>query len=273
MYYQGKRIDTFEPAMYQLMANKGMGHVSDFDCASLRAFGFRADETIENWFCPFIETEDSIWALRKASRIPFSVFRLNREKKPELPVEFVLGPVRKGVAAPDICEYYYNGRGRYLFVRKLGAQYEVYDPHGFPGLQMSYAELSCIMESSEVCCVYLEPNECIQNAREFKAEILLKHGLRYHDKIQEMERTSIDSAARRYVDSQSGRIALRHGMLNLIQMLDKVFGLAGTCGLTQAQAEYVERKQKLFHMAEDGIIVGLSDELSYIWEILRNYER
>ena len=248
--------------------------ISSVDCVSLRAFGFCADGGAEEWFRPLIDTESALRKLGEAAEVPFLAVRLGKEfDRMELPETFVFGPVKYGIAAPAVSDRYYRGGGRYLFVRQWEKEYEVYDPWGFPGLWMTQEELLSLADHQPDCCIICLREEGCHGSRisrEFSCETVLRRGVEYHKEICDLEAQSIAGAVRRYAGAQSERIALRYGILNMIQMLDKVFLLAAKCGRQDIKTEYDERKQLLFRMSESGNIGEIPRILTCIWRSLEN---
>ena len=119
LFYIGKTIDTFCPALDQLMEYERLPKISSADCVSLRAFGFCADGGAEEWFRPLIDTESAVRRLGEATGLPFAAVRPGKGSgRTELPEAFVFGPVKYGVAAPAVSDRYYRGGGRYLFARR-----------------------------------------------------------------------------------------------------------------------------------------------------------
>lgn len=274
MFYTGKTIDTFCPALDQLMEYERMPKISSADCISLRAFGFCADGGAKEWFRPWIDTESAVRNLGDAAGLSFSAAPVCRESDgTELPEAFVFGPAKSGIAAPTVSDRYYRGSGRYLFARRREKEYEVFDPWGFPGLWMTREELLSLADYQSGCCIIsLREEGCRRSRifRDFSCETVLRRGIEYHKKICDLEAQSIEGAVRRYAGAQSERIALRYGILNMIQMLDKVFLLAAKCGRQDIKTEYDERKQLLFRMAESGNIGELPGILTCIWRSLEN---
>ena len=274
MFYIGKTIDTFCPALDQLMEYEKLPKISSADCVSLRAFGFCADGGAEEWFRPLIDTESAVRKLGEASEVPFLTVRLGKEScRIELPEAFAFGPVKYGIAAPAVSGSYYRGGGRYLFARRREKEYEVFDPWGFPGLRMTQEELLSLADHQSDCCIIcLREEDCHRSriSRELSCETVLRQGVEYHKEIRDLEARSIEGAVRRYAGAQSERIALRYGILNMIQMLDKVFLLAAKCGRQDIKTEYDERKQLLFRMSESGNIGEIPRILTCIWRSLEN---
>ncbi len=274
MFYIGKTIDTFCPALDQLMEYERLPKISSPDCVSLRAFGFCADGREEKWFRPLIDTESAVRKLGDAVGISFSAVRLCKvSRMMELPEAFVFGPVKNGIAAPSVSDRYYIGGGRYLFIQRREKEYQVFDPWGFPGLWMTQENLLSLNDCQPGCCIiYLREENRHRNrlSREPSCEMILKEGIEYHKKIRDLEEQSISGAVRRYAGTQSERTALRYGILNMIQMLDKVFLLAVKCGCQDIKTKYDEKKQRMFRMAESGDIVELPGILTSIWRSLEN---
>lgn len=274
MFYIGKTIDTFCPALDQLMEHEGLPKISNPDCISLRAFGFCADGEAEEWFRPLIDMESAVRILGEVSGVPFSVVCFYKESSAiELPETFVFGPVKNGIAAPAVIDRYYKGGGRYLFVQRKGDKYQVFDPWGFPGLWMTQKELLSLAGCQMDChIIYIRKvgGNRSRILRKLSCEIILIRGVEYHKTIRDREERSITEAAGHYTGSQSERTALRYGILNMIQMLDKVFLLAAKCGYQDIKTEYDERKQNLFRMAESGNIGELHGMLTCIWRSLEN---
>ena len=274
LFYTGKTIDTFCPALDQLMEYERLPKISNADCVSLRAFGFCADGSAKEWFRPRIDTENAVRNLGGAAGFPFSAVPVcNESDGTELPEAFVFGPAKSGTAAPAVSDCYYRGGGRYLFARQRKREYEVFDPWGFPGLWMTREELLSLADSQPGCCIICIREEgCHRSriSRELSCETVLRRGVEYHKEIRDLEAQSIEGAVRRYAGAQSERIALRYGILNMIQMLDKVFLLAAKCGRQDIKREYDERKQLLFRMAESGNIGELPGILTCIWRSLEN---
>lgn len=256
------------------MEYEGLTKISSPDCVSLRAFGFCAEGVAEEWFRPLIDTESAVRTLGEATGFPFSADCFYKEALTiELPETFVFGPVKNGIAAPAVSDRYYRGGGRYVFVQRRGEKYQVFDPWGFPGLWMTQNELLSLA-GCQTDCRIIYPREAGGNRsripRELSCEIILTRGVEYHKMIREREERSIAEAAGRYTGLQSERTALRYGILNMIQMLDKVFLLVAKCGYQDIKTEYDERKQRLFRMAESGNIGELPGILACIWRSLEN---
>ncbi len=277
LLYMGKMIDTFCPALTQLMEYEGLPKIGSLDCVSLRAFGVCADGGTEEWFRPLIDTESAIRIFGEVAGLSFSAVRLRGGScMMELPETFVLGPVKVGIAVPSLIDRYYRGSGRYLFVWRQNDKYQVFDPWGFPGLWMEQEELLALTDHQSDCCIIFlrrEGGHRVRTFRGFSCETIMKRGIEYHKEIKDVEEKSIIGAVRRYTGAQSERIALRYGILNMIQMLDKVFLLAVKCGWRDIKMEYDENKQHLFRMAESGNIEALPVILTCIWRSLENDRR
>ena len=107
-------IDTFCPALDQLMEYERLPKINSADCISLRAFGFCADGSAEEWFRPWIDTESAVRNLGDAAGLSFSAVPVCKESDgTELPEAFVFGPAKSGIAAPAVSDRYYRGGGRY----------------------------------------------------------------------------------------------------------------------------------------------------------------
>lgn len=277
MFYIGKTIDTFCPALNQLMEYEGLQKISSPDGISLRAFGFCADGGAAEWFRPFIDTESAVKKLGEGAELPISAVCLCKGScMMKMPEAFVFGPVKNGIAAPAVSDCYYTGGGRYLFVQRREKEYQVFDPWGFPGLWMTQEEMLSAADCQTGCyIIYLREESGRRNciSQELSCETILRRGVEYHKEIRDLEERSISGAVRRYTGAQSERTALRYGILNMIQMLDKVFLLAVKCGRQDIKKEYDEKKQCLFRMAESGNIRELPGILTCIWRSLENNGR
>ena len=120
---------------------------------------------------------------------------------------------------------------------------------GVPGYVDDAEELLSLADSQIGCFIICLQGEGMDRnglSREVSCETILERGIKYHKEIKECEYQSIKGAVRRYAGTQSERIALRYGILNMIQMLDKVFLLAANCGRQDIKTEYDEIKQQLF---------------------------
>ena len=253
MFYTGKTLDTFCPALDQLMEYERLPKISSADCVSLRAFGFCADGGAEEWFRPLLDTESAVRNLSDAAGLPFlAVHVCKGSDRMELPEAFVFGPAKSGIAAPAVSDRYYRGDGRYLFVQHREKKYQD-------------SQIGCF-----IICLQGEGMDRNGLSREVSCETILERGIKYHKEIKECEYQSIKGAVRRYAGTQSERIALRYGILNMIQMLDKVFLLAANCGRQDMKTEYDEIKQQLFRMAESANIRELPGTLVSIWRSLEN---
>ena len=274
MFYIGKMIDTFCPALDQLMEYERLPKISSADCVSLRAFGFCADGGAKEWFRPLLDIESAVRNLSDAAGLPFlAVHVCKGSDRMELPEAFVFGPAKSGIAAPAVSDRYYRGDGRYLFVQHREKKYQIFDPWGFPGMWMTREELLSLADSQIGCFIICLQGEGMDRnglSREVSCETILERGIKYHKEIKECEYQSIKGAVRRYAGTQSERIALRYGILNMIQMLDKVFLLAANCGRQDIKTEYDEIKQQLFRMAESANIRELPGTLVSIWRSLEN---
>lgn len=273
MHYHGKTVDTFEPAIFQLMEWERITGMGSPDCISLRAFGFCADGGKDRWFRPFISTAEAVQSLRKVTDVPLKILYLRPEElqSEELPEAFVLGALNKGIAPLGVREYYYSGEGRYLFVRRKKGRYEVFDPCGFPGLWMKKEEFSALFGDDNVGCIYIEKNGK-KAAIQLDSAMLLERGLKYHESIRVLEEQSILAACLGYKDTVGGRIAFRWGVVGMIQMFDKVFALAEKCGYN-SQIEYVSMKQHFYRLAESGKSKELPGMLTCLWRSFEAYGR
>lgn len=265
MMFTGKHGDTFEMAFAQLLACANQKKNPWVDCAALRCFGFRADGGMEVWFQPLISLPDAAAALSEALAVKLHCERVKEPfRVPEN--SFMLGPLTDGIAVPELRDSYYHGNGRFLLVKKTQAeQVEVFDPRGFDGLLLPYGELERRLPLQGAFCLWL----CGVDESRVSAgpEELLYRGLEYHDNVTSEELCELERVRSNYVANSRNEIALRYGILNMVQQLDKVFSLAEACGWKTSE-QYREEKQALFACGFEGDVSELPETVSRIWRIL-----
>ena len=279
MFYCGKTLDSFEPALRQTMRFYFNYEFPYIDCAALRCFGFSAGSEIESLFAPIIDLPSGIAAFSQTFQIPMACQVVGSEKDIlSLPsTGYLLGPMRCGVTAPDLRERYYIGAQRFWAVRQHSDHYvEVFDPMGFPGAKVEINDVVRWLSPSGSFAVFPEsrsggsPFVALQSGGE---GALLKKGLNFHRSRRKIETTQMEHACDNYCFSRSHGLSLRFAGVNLGLQLDKAYRLANSCALPPRQMEkhYWSQKQKLYRGAEGENLRMVVHSMQKLWEILDEY--
>lgn len=264
MYYTGKRYDTFALAFAQLLAWEHRPQRRFVDCASLRCFGFQAGVSIQTWFQPMISLPDAASALAETMGVPVRCETLGAAASES--EHFVLGPVRGGVAPPELRDYYYHGYGRYLFlVQRPDSRLEIYDPRGIAGLMLPAERVYALAYPGKTRRVWIPGSAGA--ARPEEPRELLDRGLRFRERIRDLEHCAFTRACGTFASSQGNALSLQYGIQNLLLQIDQVFRLADACGLALA-ARYREEKQSLYTCGIAGAAAKLPEALERIWRLL-----
>lgn len=267
MYYVGKYLDTFESAFSQLLACAGRSQTSFIDCLSLRCFGVRTEDAVRTWFRPFISAIGALSALSEALGVEVCYKVIHSAA--EIPDEccgMVIGPLKGGVAVLELCDYYYHGAGRYVFVQKSSeGAFMVFDPHGFAGLSLLNGQMDELLGGSEPICAWLSSGE-VSVTMNTPEDILLR-GLNYHHSIAGEEARLVERACGNYLGGVQNGLSLQYGIQALLQQLDKVFTLAARCGWN-VEKDYLNAKQLLYVCGMNRTVSGLPEAIRCIWGIL-----
>lgn len=276
--YSGKTFDTFEPAMNQMLNFYGLPMFAHMDCAALRCFGFSADPSLKKWFRPRVSLPIAVAALSEAIGISLSCRALSPAEigKKLLGYCGVIGPLEKGIAAPDIRQYYFNGDGRFLTVQSLPDEtFAVYDPIGIPDIILDLPELMQLLKEG---AFYIAPvlnvrSTDISTGNTMSKPEILRRGLKFHEKIRAMEAADLSRVSAAYRPGRHNGVALSYCVINLALQLDKVFLLANSCAVPpgQLKVSYFMQKQELYRSAERENAFGIVDALRQLWEILNEY--
>ena len=99
----------------------------------------------------------------------------------------------------------------------------------------------------------------------------MMRGISFRKRIRETEERNLAEACMAYKEGRGSQLALHFGILNMLQMLDKVFSLAGECGWEKAEYNYIQKKQKLFRIAGRGKPENIPEILADIWKEIERY--
>lgn len=276
MYYAGKRLDTFEMALNQLLEYRCGRMLTYLDCVSLRCFGYAVNGSVKEWFRPWLCLDEAVKNLADETGLSL---RCRKAETLEEMLEYaekgvVIGPVARGMAVADIREYYYGGCAHFLFVAAEGGDaYRLFDPMGLPDLLiMKNNLLNEGADWSTIEFVYLADETNI--TWEPDEGGIYKNGLRFHGAIREMEKDSLTEAVACYEDSRANRIALQYGVMNFLGQTEKVMAVAEAAGcLGRNQIEALRRvRHSLYEISRRGGVRELPMVLNEFWELLENAE-
>ncbi len=278
VYYAGKQLDMFEWAFRQLLEYNGIENADHIDCIGRRSFGFSTDVLEQAWFCPYISCEEAVSYI--ASELGIGLRCAGTEILEQLLEEIdycrngmILGPMKKGVAATGLREYYYDGKGIYLFAEATdNGKLRVYDPQGMPGLMVSREEIRMLAAESKPYVIVYEGSGTGEGEgrRQMDAAYIFREGMEYHKRIQKAELQEIQNAGKYYRKGSANEIALQYGIMNLCLQLDKVAMLAEECGhlSDQAEREYYISKRKLYDVGQKEEVERIPEIWEKIWEVL-----
>lgn len=270
MFYSGKTIDSFENAMNQMLDRQCGFAVKNLDCISLRNFGYGMGEHLKEWFSPLISLEKATENLSEVLKGKFVCRKFSLSENWEIPYGgVVIGPLSKGIAAPEIRNYYYTGKGYYVYVDKSKKdKVEVFDPQGISGLTIEKKEIIELAIEETIHEVYLG-NSGISNCND--NEEILARGLMFHEKVQMQEKDYIDKAVSEYIPNTGNKIALRYSIINLLLQMDKIFSLAEENNMLSIEAanDYMRCKKQLYDIGNNENVCKIQEVVSRIWEILR----
>ena len=279
LFYCGKTLDSFEPALRQTMRFYFNYEFPYIDCAALRCFGFTAGLEIKSLFAPIIDLPAGIAAFSQTFQVSMACQAVeDKEDILSLPsMGYMLGPIRRGVTAPDLRDRYYTGAQRFLAVRQHSARYvEVFDPMGFPGAKVEIDDVVRWLSPDGSFAVFPEsrsggsPFVALQPGDE---GALLKKGLNFHRSRRKIETTQMEHACENYCSCRSHGLSIRFAGVNLGLQLDKAYRLANSCALPSRQIEkhYWLQKQKLYRGTEDENLRMVVYSMQKLWEILDEY--
>ena len=278
LYYAGKQLDMFEGVFRQLLEYNGVMQADYLDCIGRRNFGFSVDVLEQAWFCPYISCEEAVEYI--ASKLGIKLRCGGTELLERLLEEMdycrngmIIGPMKKGVAAAGLREYYYDGKGIYLFVEAIeNGKFKVYDPQGMPGLTVSREEIRILAAESKPFAIIYEGSgtDERESSRQLDAANIFRKGMEYHKRIQKAELQEIQNAGKYYQKGSANQIGLQYGIINLCLQLDKVAMLAEECGhlSDQAEREYYICKRKLYDVGQKEEVERIPEIWEKIWEVL-----
>lgn len=279
MLYYGKTLDTFEPAMAQLMRFYHLPAFRHIDCAALRCFGFSADLSIKQWFSPLISLEAAVDSFSQVFEIPMLCQAVNMlDRATSLPAAgCLLGPVEIGVAARDISTQFYMGAEKFLTIRPLSnGKMEAFDPSGIPGAQISLEQVNKLLLSDRTFCIF--PNIKSQHMPRTDDWVpsprkIFQRGLQFHHSIMKQEQKNLEDADRRYVSNRSNSLSLRYSAVNAGLQMDKVYWVANDCAAPPQGLEfaYLDEKQRFYRSAEIEDMKLMNRSVSRMWEIMDEY--
>ncbi|MCD8014666.1 MAG: hypothetical protein LUG99_16135 [Lachnospiraceae bacterium] len=273
--YYGKRFDTFESAMNQMLEYQHIKVIRHLDCISLRCFGFSVEGSARDWFSPYLETEAAVNHLTEETGVPFVCKKLrDRPDVFSMPGEgFVFGPLHQGVAVPELMDFYYNGDARYIFVTRSEAKkkYLVFDPRGMPGVEVSYEDLWELKDPDKTAFgIYVAKG--LKDRFEPDYDTIYRKGIEFHKMIRDRERDRIRIAWETLPDDRGHYIALQCGLMNYMMQMDKVLAVAVAADKKDSLEEYLETgyihyKQRIYALLRERKIPDMPRVLNDIWEL------
>ncbi len=271
----GKRLDTFELSMYQLLRGCLELQVRYIDCASCRCFAFQMGETPRKWFSPLIDISEAVNHLSQGLGVPIIYEKLGRGYFDLKREHIVLGPLKSNISVPEMRDYYYDGEGRYICIMKRVNQmdkeerYVVFDPHGLFGVSVG-KETIISLTDNETCIIY--PAERLPKSQMLTVEEIYKRGLAFREMCRSKEQDSIRKGIEHYMSVKANKITLQYAVQNLVMQLDKVCRLAVHCGFftNTMQEQYVRYKGLLYQKAELEEVRYFPILLDAIWELFEN---
>ncbi len=270
MNYYGKRFDTFDMALGQMLEKNYGIHIRDLDCISLRCFGYRMGESIEEWFQPFINPIEAVKLLTNEIGISFICRKIEITEVPKLcKKDIVIGPLKKGFAVSEIREEYYDGKGHYIFISRMDKlYYQVFDPYGMAGLILLEDEILSIFKDKITYAIYI--NDEIHNYEVPSKKDILNKGIQFHKTIYQKELLIMKEAIGQYKSSLRSRISLQYGIMNLIMQLDKVFVLIEECGQVKKDIleKYAFYKIRLYQIMQSEEVSQIIPILKQIWRMV-----
>lgn len=274
MYYSGKYIDTFELAFSQMIDCRNLLHVPYVDCSSLRCFGFSMGDDVREWFRPMNSLPDAIHALVEATGL--TLYWKEITCIDELPNEvemFILGPLKSGITAPELRDYYYWGEGRYLFIRGITDDaFEIFDPNGFAGLHLKRTQFRQIIQSQRMYCIWIVGD--VRMGTPLDNQGILTRGFQYHEQICGLEYKEFYYASQKELAGRNSVIGMQYGVRNLLLQLDKVARLSDEVNKwdSKKNLQYLNAKQHLYRMGMQGNISVLPTLMKEMWSVLIDEE-
>lgn len=279
LLYCGKTLDTFEPAMAQLMRFYNLPAFRHIDCASLRCFGFSIDLSVERWFTPMVSLKAAIDSFSQIFEIPMLCQAVNvLDGITSIPTAgCLLGPVDAGVAARDVSAQFYVGAEKFLTIRSLpNGTLEAYDPSGIPGAQINVGQVNKMLLSERTFCIF--PNikglyfpridGCVPPPKK-----IFQKGMHFHHSIMKQEQRELENAHRMYVSNRANSLSLRYGAVNVALQMDKVYWVANDCAAPPQGLElaYLNEKQQFYRSAEMENVKLMNRSVNRMWEIMDEY--
>ena len=184
------------------------------------------------------------------------------------PPDCLIGPLKKGIAVPDLQQTFYQGEGRYLAVRNLSEkEAEVYDPLGQPGMVLDRLFLEKLIPAHGAYCIVPEGSSAEGKPDPVN---LSRAGLRYRRRRRREEQEEMTEAFASYQPGKASGMSLFWGAMNLAQQLDQVFKLKEAAGKTDPEMEraYLQERQQLIRAARQELPGEIWRAFCRIWEIL-----
>lgn len=233
MYYTGKNIDTFEAAMQMLFIHNGYGIINHIDAMGKRCFGFYNGRSSNSYYIPVVNIETAIRAIAghmdlegrltaKRLSVPENIMACGERG-------IVYGPVTGESIIRRVQNLYYSGENRFFFIKKeVGESYIIADPDGFPAAYYTKEEMEKFFLKEDGVTVMLAKNDG-QHGKNGSIKKIWTEGWEfYRKKARYIERATGNIKSFDGFGGRSGeRIALRCGVANYIQQMEKIWYLRG----------------------------------------------
>lgn len=273
MYYTGKHIDTFAPAMQTLFQRNGYGVVPHLDAMGKRCFGFYNGITGTDYYMPVINTEEAVRSIAEHMGLEdkLIVYRsMCAALLKECPgAGMIYGPIVGELVLRRPRDLYYHGGNRYIFIqREQRGTYHVTDPDGFPGLCFTEEELESVFHAERGVGIVLQP-KVAEAIKALDVARIWRDGVAFlRETAWRMSCfTQRQEAFVCYQDTASLRIALWYGVINFVQQIERVWILRDeVLGHRRDDRRFRILQSAMIHAAEQGNVSTLPELEASVWK-------
>lgn len=274
MFYSGKYMDLFESAMKILFVKKGYEAFPHLDAMGKRCFGFANGKDGKSYYIPIADTKEAIEAIAEYTNLKKEL-RIHCVEAVEefmeyIPEGIVYGPISGEVAVRRVKNLYYRANNCYVYMQAgPGNRYCITDPDGFPVLYYSEEEMRSLLCRERGVLIRLKGNDGMRRKAE-SAEVIWKEGWKFHRMAAEhgRETTLWKDAFESYDKSASSQIALRYGVMNFLEHMEKIWKLGNDLGVSKNEWDFRKLQCEMMKTAEEGRAEKLPLLEADIWKVL-----
>ena len=273
MFYSGTYIDLFECAMRILFIKKGYGAIPHLDAMGKRCFGFCNGGEGKGYYIPIVGIAEAVGTIAEYTKLEgkLTIQRLETaEEFMEYAAEgIVYGPIKEVVAIRQVKNLYYRAENRYMYIQaESEGGYCVTDPDGFPVLYYREQEMRALFCHEKGIVIRLQENEGMHSHIE-DIETIWRNGWEFHGRVVTQQRTTLcKDAFKGYNGSASSQIALRYGVINFLENVEKIRNLGYDLGRVEKRSNLRKMQCEMLEIAECGQVDRLPSVEAEIWKEL-----